>query len=249
MVRKLTIAGLGLASLTVLAFTPYISLFRPGPADVNPITLGATTWYEPSRAYVTNGSIVVLSNLSSAGGVYNLTNDQAGSFWPKSQAGKNGFVSIGLGVPYLYNQVYHTTMNTQEVVMCVAFTNNAALIGFDSFTSPTSNHSLTVGGGLLQMKMGASSGVVFNNLAATASKFCVYNLQYFATAGQRCYTNMVLTPDAGAGLQATNMSGMVIGDGQTWALLSMFTFADRLLTPAERAAAYYYLTNRFGVMP
>ncbi len=256
MVRKLTIAVLALAALSVLAFTPYISLFVPSRPEVTPATLGATAWWEPSRTngYATNNSISALSNLTAAGSLYDLS-VAVGALSPPTRAGMNGLQALAFdGVNgILGNAAYQTSTFTQHIFMVVAFTNGTAKLFTYGVSTPAFNHQVTAGGGLLQFKAGAGSIVSFSSLALRANKFTVYEMLFQGGGGTItpiCYTNFVTTAETGS-LAATNMVGLLIGGNGACpaSLLSMFTWTNRILTTAQRASAYWYCTNRFGVMP
>jgi hypothetical protein len=254
MCRKLIIAVLVLASLTVLAITPHLSLFGPNGAEITPATLGAAAWWEPSRpnGYVTNSGEATLANFTAMGSLYNLTN-AAGAGSPYLQAGKNGLQSVGFaGATALVAPLYVNTGFTQEVVMVAAFTNGTAKLVFMSPGAPVANHQLTAGGGLLQLKMGATSVTGFSSLANLANKFAVYNILFQGGAGSVgnvVYTNGVSGTAANVSLAATNMSGFYMTPQCPVAVLAMMTWTNRILTAAERLAVYQYCTNRFGVMP
>ncbi len=247
MVRKMTIAGLVLASLTALAFTPYVSLFGPNTTQVTPLTMGAAIWVEPSLpgGYTTNGGVVTLKNFASTGTLHDMTVTE-GAGAPILVAGKNGFSALGFtATTVIQNLVYQTTTKTQEVFLVWAITNGAAVANWRSVIAfPASNHSILVGGGIVQAKMGSATGTLVGS--DSQSKFYVLDV-LFTGSNSTGYTNGVQA-SASIGLSSTNMFSVMLGLGRGMSVLSMFTFTNKILSTTERAAAYYYCTNRFGVM-
>ncbi len=245
--RKFIIAVLGLACLSVLAITPYISLFGPTSLPTDPIGFGAGVWYEPSRpsGYTTNGGLAILKNLTSPTTNLDLIVGE-GSSAPTIVAGKNGLSALGFKLStFLVNSLYNTTANTQEVFFVWSATNASASVGFAGISAPISNHTVIVGGGLVQMKSGSASAVLC--ASAPESKFYVLDCVYTGL-NSTGFTNGV-QGSASFNLTSTNMGGITLGNGHAISLLSLFAFPNRVLTTAERALAYWYCTNRFGVMP
>ncbi len=247
MCRKPIIAALVLSGLAALAITPHLSLFGPNSQPITPASLGAALWVEPSRAggYVTNGSTATLVNFASTGSIHNLTNQVAAAS-PTLRAGMNGLNAIAMPVGiYLVNALYQTTVKTQEVFMVWAATNTGATTAWTSFTAPASNHAVLVGGGLIQMQMSGVSATLANS--APQDKFYVLDMVYTGN-NSTGYTNGV-QGSATFNLTSTNMNGIILGNTHAISLLCLFSFTNKVLSAAERAAAYFYCTNRFGVMP
>ncbi len=247
--RKLiAFLGLVLASLTVLAVTPHLSLFGPsGGGEITPATLGAALWVEPSRTggYVTNGGVATLVNFASTGAAHNLTNSVAG-LSPTLRTGLNGLSALAFpSTIYMISDLYHTTTGTQEVFLVWACTNTGATFGLSSYTAPASNHGVLVGGGLIQMKQAGTTATLAS--PAPENKFYVLDM-VFTGANSTGYTNGVQGSPT-FNLTSTNMSGIILGNIHAISVLSMFSWTNRVLTAAERLAAWQYCTNRFGAMP
>ncbi len=237
-----------LLGLSAIAFTPYLPFFGPSTVPATtPLTLGAALWVEPSRTggYVTNGSTATGVNFGTAGSVYDLTNQVAAAS-PTLRAGMNGLSALAfpLGI-YLVNARYLTTTRTQEVFFVWACTNTGATTTFTSFTAPASNHAVLTGGGLLQIQM---SGTTANlTTVPPENKFYVLDVLYTGL-NSTGFTNGV-QGNPTFNLTSTNMNGIILGNTHAMSLLCMFSFPDRILTTADRLAAYQYCTNRFGQMP
>ncbi len=248
MCRKPIIAALVLSGLAALAITPHLSLFGPNSQPITPASLGAALWVEPSRTggYVTNGSTATLVNFASTGSIHNLTNQVAAAS-PTLRAGMNGLNAIAMPVGiYLVNALYQTTVKTQEVFFVWACTNTGASTALTSFTAPTSNNAVLVGGGLVQMQMSGVTATLANT-TSLENKFYVLDA-VFTGNNSTGYTNSVQGV-ASFNLTSTNMNGIILGNTHAISLLCLFSFTNKVLSAAERAAAYFYCTNRFGVMP
>ncbi len=249
MCRKPIIAALVLSGLAALAITPHLSLFGPNSPEITPATLGAALWVEPSRpgGYVTNGGTATLKNFTSVGVFHDLTN-QTPSGFPTLRTGLNGLQALAFPTTVnLVNQLYTTTTATQEMFLVWAVTNTSASFAFVGYTAPASNHSILAGGGLIQMKMGGATSATLANTTSLENKFYVLDLVYTGL-NSTGYTNGVQGV-ASFNLIATNINGIIFGNTHAISLLSFFAWTNRVLTTAQRLAAYQYCTNRFGVMP
>ena len=251
-----------LLGLSGLAFTPYLPLFGPsGVTEVTPVTFGATTWYEPSRSYTTNGGIATLANLTSLGSIFDLTNHTTLGFPVRQVAIQNGLDGLffNSAVTNWLECTNYQTMTPHEMIFAIAITNNAAVRTiFNSMNFPTTHDFLVGLAGPAKFQVqtdshGGSSTSVFTN------QYIVVNAFITAT-NCRVFTNLGAGVLVGGTVTATNCDGMLIGrrnaiqfasapQAGLFSLLALITFTNQYISVATRSNCYWYLTNRFNLAP
>jgi len=216
--------------------------------------ISAYGWWEPSRAYVTNGTVGTLPNLTSIGSAFNFTNGSAVPVPPIRQvAALNGLDTLWFMNSqnnFMLCQSY-TSAQPHEVFMVFAITNVASsvfpLSGFVTGGSSyhrflhnsASNKKFSIGSG------GAGDAVVSQDIT---NAYFVLDL-VFSNANTTIYTNgtKALTVSAGTSVAA----GLCLGanDGSAKPAMSfagMCTFTN-ILDTTGRSNTTFYWRNRFGI--
>lgn len=257
----LLLAGLGLSAL---AFHPILPFFRSSSAPAAAITptnlpggFSAYTWYEPSiSGYVTNTGVATLSNLTSFGSVYDLTNSTAAAFPVKQTAMLNALDTLyfsGAGSPpRLFAKSWSNT-SPFEVFVVLSITNTGSKVILrdtnDGGALATNLWSFSQGNTTMSLSQGATSITG----APITNKYVVLDLVY-SNANSFIYTNNIQSKTGAAG---TNfyLQGLMIGsdnqpaNGVQMSFASLFTFSNQILSAAARLSAFQYCTQRFNIGP
>ncbi len=215
--------------------------------------ISAAAWYEPSRAaYVTNAGTAYLTNLTSVGSLFNLTNLAAVS--PTLQSAQlNGLDAIGFdGTDDRLDCVSLVGPQPFEVFMVYAMTNVGARVIFGAMnTVNCSFDSLLTAGTMSIYAGGAGSLPVF----AITNKYHVVDTIY-AGPSSLIFTNGVLGNSGGVGVPGTTgFVGFKLGARNdnaipgNFSMASLIVFTNRVLSPTQRSNVFFYCTNRFSPFP
>jgi len=217
----------------------------------------ASGWWEPSRgAYVTNGGIATLPNLTSIGTAYDLTNS-AGSTSPIREPSQlNGLATVyfaGATVRLSCDRWTNSSAfgSGYEAFIVMSHTNTSSGTFFGGLVgSPGTNWDFAVASSLLAVRQNSSiaSTILLTN------RYAVFDVVFSNATASVIYTNNVIGKPGNSGV-STNAYGLRVGadfqpaNGLRFSLAALVTFTNQILTASARSNMFFYFTNRFNLSP
>lgn len=218
--------------------------------------LSAAGWWEPSRSggYITNGSVGTLVNLTSIGAGFNLTNISASPVPPLRQvAALNGLDTLFFrdDANTLLVSLNYTSPQPHEVIMVMALTNAASSVfPFGGVNGGAVYHRFEHNSAGNKRFMLGAGGVGDATVCVDITNAWVAVDCVWSNASSTIFTNNIqgLVVNMNASLAGgISLGGHNGGSKPRFALASMISFTNMVLTATQRSNVWWYVTNRFGV--